>query len=246
MDSFSDNMLSRLLPEARAYNVPDPLRPGLLLEVLPSGLKRWRLRREIDGRRRQATLGAWPGLIVAQARKLAGRLGPSEAPATFGDLASLWLSAMGSSAPRLSVDVLERAILPALGPLELGKISATDILVKVIRPLVDALDLEGASRARGVCARLFRLGEAAGAVSGNPASLLPEKIHPDAARRLSPVIDPAQASFEAAHERPFHAHSPGGHAIEARPHHYAVKRNPLLAGLSYDPSHPGGLGYERR
>jgi hypothetical protein len=47
---------------------------------------------------------------------------------------------------------------------------------------------------------------------------------------MTPVIDPmAQGA----------ASPPHGQAIEARPHHYAVKRNPKLAGLIYDPSHPG-------
>jgi hypothetical protein len=232
MDTFSDNMLSRLKPGKKAFKVQDSGCPGLSLEVLPSGLKKWRLRRDIGGRRRQVTLGALPGLTLAQARRLAGLGGGAKGLEAFGKLADLWLSAMGPLAPKLAANLLERAILPALGAMAPAKITSSDILLKIIRPLVEAGDIEGAKRAGRLCQSLFLFGEAAGLVFGNPADGLPEPQGSAITCRITPVIDPSQASPCA----------PQGQPPEAKPHHYHVKRNPMLAGLPFDPSRQGAGG----
>lgn len=228
MALFSDNMLTPLEPGKRAYRIYDERCPGLFLEVLPSGLKKWRLRREIDGRRRQVTLGTYPGLTIAKARKLAES--PAESASSFSGLAMAWRAAHGASLSRLSADILNRVVLPALGAMEPARITSTDILIKVIRPLAEAGDLDGAARARRVCGEIFRFGQATGLAACDPAASLPELIHRTVTGRITPVIDPMA---------PTAAGLPQGHTIEARPHHYLVKRNPRLAGLNYDPSHPG-------
>jgi hypothetical protein len=114
-----------------------------------------------------------------------------------------------------------------------AKISGTDILIKIIRPLAEGGDLKGAGLAQRVCSGVFRLGLATGLVPADPAAGLPELAHQTITGRLTPVIDPMVQAADSAQR---------GHPIEARPHHYAVKRNPRLAGLTYDPSRPGSKG----
>lgn len=70
--SFSPAMLDEL----SRGRLPDPHTPGLLLEVLPSGKKRWEYRRRLPST--EVTVKMWLGLYpahpIAAARDWAGKL----------------------------------------------------------------------------------------------------------------------------------------------------------------------------
>lgn len=57
-------------------SLPDNLTPGLAIEVLGSGKKRWRYRRKVTGKKVVATLfgGMFPAVPIAAAREWAGKL----------------------------------------------------------------------------------------------------------------------------------------------------------------------------
>lgn len=58
----------------KAQELPDAAMPGLYLRVMPSGVKSWALRYRSNGFHRRYTMGKYPKLSLAEARKLAGPL----------------------------------------------------------------------------------------------------------------------------------------------------------------------------
>lgn len=54
------------------YSVPDSKMPGLDLRVLPTGTKTWSFRYKVGKRFRRVSLGTYPAIGLARARKLAG------------------------------------------------------------------------------------------------------------------------------------------------------------------------------
>ena len=61
--------IPKLKPGTTAYYVPDGLIDGLQLRVASDGTKSWSLRYRIHGRQRRYTLGPYPALSLAAARK---------------------------------------------------------------------------------------------------------------------------------------------------------------------------------
>lgn len=66
---LSDAQCRAAKPRAKAYKLFDG--GGLALVVLPSGVKSWRLFHRVDGKQQTATLGLYPAVTLADARKRA-------------------------------------------------------------------------------------------------------------------------------------------------------------------------------
>lgn len=64
--ALSDTKIRSLSAKARAYQVADS--GGLVIEVLPTGRKVWRLRYRFNGKPQKATLGEYPAFTLAEAR----------------------------------------------------------------------------------------------------------------------------------------------------------------------------------
>ncbi|MDR1658494.1 MAG: Arm DNA-binding domain-containing protein [Deltaproteobacteria bacterium] len=243
MSFSSNNFLLQLKPYSRSYRVYDDQLPGLFLEILPSGQKKWRLRFTADGRQHQNTLGNFPKMTARQAR-VAGKASLLTAPdlagsahcnePTFGQLAQLWLDCFSQSRRnldfRLSERLLNSTILPALGSKVLTKLSGTDIIIEVLAPLLEGGDIEGAQRAKRLLRQIFRFGFKKALVKSDPTVGLPESVYRTVTGQATPNIDP---------DDPVQLPLFVGQEIEAKPGHYNVKRNPLLIGLPFDPSQPG-------
>jgi hypothetical protein len=240
MKSINDTMLRKLAPAEAGFRVFDSATPGLHLEILPNGLKKWRLRRLHDGRRRQATLGTFPDLGLAEARRLAAADPFGLGAPTFGDLARAWLASLGDGGvlpgQAMAADLIDGTIRPALGDLEAARVSGADILERIVRPLQKSGGQEAAERARILCGRIFGFGLAAGLLRSDPLAGEPEFELPDTTGRAAPNNDPLLWAA---------AGPPAGHLIGSRPLHYAVKRNPRLVGLAYDPSLPSSRPVSR-
>ncbi|MBK8792701.1 MAG: DUF4102 domain-containing protein [Holophaga sp.] len=67
-------IIESLKPKAAMFRVPDAERHGLSIQVTPAGVLSWVLRFRVHGRQVNHTLGRWPEITVAQARKLASAL----------------------------------------------------------------------------------------------------------------------------------------------------------------------------
>lgn len=70
--ALTDRAVEAAKPDpARRREMPDAALPGFYLVIQPSGAKSWALRYRAAGKPRKLTLGAWPGLGLAEARKAA-------------------------------------------------------------------------------------------------------------------------------------------------------------------------------
>ena len=114
----------------------------LILEVMPTGAKFWRLLYRIDGKRRKITLGEYPAITLVEARKkaeeLRQELARGNSPAdiinpphekTFKEVVEDWLK---RQEPNWAVDHaktvrfrIERYLYPAL-----QELAMKDIIVK--------------------------------------------------------------------------------------------------------------------
>jgi len=142
---------------------------GLLLEVSPTGAKRWVLRTSVHGRERRAGLGKYPDVSLGRARDLAietrrairetGRT-PRQAQAEqsrearlsaqlevrrrFAVAAHEWHKTI---APGLSskhaeqcITTLEKHAFPVIGDMALPAIKPADVLDRILRPMLQRDD----------------------------------------------------------------------------------------------------------
>ncbi|MDR1295864.1 MAG: Arm DNA-binding domain-containing protein [Deltaproteobacteria bacterium] len=247
MPTLNNVTLSQLEPQDKKYRVKDNLQPGLFLEVLPSGLKMWRLMTSAAGARRQATLGSFPEIGLSSARERACRkieAGPAprrraevlpKTVRTFGDLAKAFLGQhcgrRESRNLKLWRSLLGRSILPSLGRREICRVTPSALIVSVFQPLLDRGESEAADSAREVCCLIFRFGLERGLVKTDPTEGLPEDFAagPSSLRDRLAGNDPMQLA----------ARGPavGSADHRHRAHHYHVRRNPLLL-KSFKRPHP--------
>ena len=67
--ALTDTAIKALKPSTAAYAKADGR--GLVIEVLPTGSKVWRLRYRLSGRQEKVTIGAYPEFTLAEARDVA-------------------------------------------------------------------------------------------------------------------------------------------------------------------------------
>jgi len=69
---LSDSKIRKAKPQEKKYKLADG--GGLYLYVLPSGRKVWKFRYRQEGRDRERTIGDYPVISLAEARKRAQEL----------------------------------------------------------------------------------------------------------------------------------------------------------------------------
>lgn len=172
---------------------PDPLgKPrkladsgGLMLFVSPAGARLWRLRYRFQGKEQTLSLGAYPGVTLADARALRDKakkvLAEGRNPAdkttlaapdseTFEAIARDWLAAQGWK-PSHGDRVLrrfERDVFPAIGKEAIADLSAQKILVMLRTVELRAPDI--ASRLRQHVSGIMRFAVASGTATRDPAA----------------------------------------------------------------------------
>src|SRR4051812_27279943 len=70
---LTDQQVRALTGSQRVVDIRDGELRGLILTVLPSGVKQFTVRYRFEGKQRRHVLGSYPGLSLASARKLARR-----------------------------------------------------------------------------------------------------------------------------------------------------------------------------
>jgi integrase len=63
---WSNGFIAKLQPQAKRYELRDPLHPGLRIVVQPSGAKSFAIRYSHGGRYKKLTLGAWPQVKLVE------------------------------------------------------------------------------------------------------------------------------------------------------------------------------------
>lgn len=139
------------LTDAKIRTLPTPVGKsrkiadghGLMLLVSPAGSKSWYLRKLVEGKEQMISLGRYPEVGLAAARKAAGEvsarlaqgLPPKAEPktiVTFGQAASEWLKLQqDKTTPAYCRDIeqrLEKHILPVFGDMDITAIRPKQIL----------------------------------------------------------------------------------------------------------------------
>jgi integrase len=168
--------------------------PGLRLRVSAnrqgSNIKIWSLlyTRKSDGKKCRVTLGEYPAMGLAEARRTAGgyrndvRTGADPAgdrrddklALTFAMLAAEWLERYAKVQKRSWREderMLSHDVLPAIGAMKAGKVSKADV-VKLVNAVYDRGATYQANQVLGLVQRIFKWGVKRGQVQESPAALL--------------------------------------------------------------------------
>ncbi len=187
---LTDTEIKKAKPKDRSYSMSDS--GGLHLEVTPAGGKLWRWKYRFQGREKLMSLGKYPQVLLAVARKrhgdgrdlLATGIDPmvhrksqkmAEQVATeksFASVSAKWLEHWRDDKSPRHVDSTRRRlasnILPSLGSLQMSDIEAPDIVA-----MVRAVEARGArdvaKRALETTGQIFRYAIAHGYAKRNPA-----------------------------------------------------------------------------
>lgn len=168
--------IEALKPKAAMYRVPDAEVRGLNIQVTPAGVLSWVLRFRVHGHQKAYTLGRWPELTVALARKKALALlpdiGDGNDPAakkkeerkakTLNDLATQFrkehLPTLKPNSRTQYERLLTKRILPALGSKRIKDIDSSDVAALLSQIRLDTPKGIEANRVRAVLSKLFSMG----------------------------------------------------------------------------------------
>nr|WP_276592716.1 MULTISPECIES: site-specific integrase [unclassified Methylobacterium] len=182
--------IERLKPDAaRRLEIPDATLPGLYFIIQPSGAKSWAVRYRHDGRTRKLTLGAYPGLDLAQARA-EGRaalhsvsLGqdpvaerkvvvPPPARDLIGSVIDSFIErhVKPRNRPRTAeetIRILRTKVLPVWDGRKIQDIGRRDV-IELLDGIVDAGTPVAANRTLAALSKLFNWATDRGVIDANP------------------------------------------------------------------------------
>ena len=211
---LTSRMVRAARPREHRYVLPDE--HGMSLHVMPGGSKWWRFRYRFGQAERMISLGVYPSVDLATARRLhadargllARNIDPSAdrkekravSAHTFEVVARQWLKFLE---PRVAKDllaadtlkdatrILERDIFPALGARPIADISALELL-RVLKEI----ELKGlrytARRAKQRCSRVFRHAIGLGYIGRDITEDLRGLLEPPQVRHRPGIIDPGR------------------------------------------------------
>lgn len=182
---LSDLRIRKLRPGARDSWLSD--RDGLYLRVRATGGKSWVIRRKRGGKAEVITLGAWPKLSLAEARRKAADLsGRNVSNTTLGALLDIWhadVVAPTYKRPR-EVEAYFDRLEPALRSTKLRDLERVDVRL-VLRRYASARGPVAANRLLSILKTALRFAVDAGYIDASPI----EGLSPD-------IVGGAEASRE--------------------------------------------------
>ena len=176
---LSDKAIQALRPDPDRPGTKHHDRDGLYLWVARSGSKTWRKDYRWQGARRTFTIGAYPAVRLADARKQALELNTwikagvdprTQAPGQqrkqvqnshrpFTQIAQAWFEHHSASwSPRYCRDMREKLdhfVIPALGQLDIEAITRSDIETRLLAPILARGAHEQARRCNDVTRRVI-------------------------------------------------------------------------------------------
>lgn len=209
---LTDLRIRQAAPRARAYTLFDGL--GLYLAVTPAGGKLWRLKYRYAGRECRLSLGAWPAVSLAAARRrreeVRALLAQGQDPravrraerarqqhqaahtlaACVREWAARHLAARSPSHRAGVLRRLERWVLPALGARPVADVTPLDVLA-VLRRIADAGKLETAHRVRQALGQVCRYAVVTGRAASDPTAALRGALPPTTPTHMPAPTDPA-------------------------------------------------------
>ena len=198
-------------PRDKTYRLSDE--KGMYLEITPQGGKYWRLKYRVDGREKRLSLGVYPTVSLAEARRkrdearvaLSTGVDPSaqkvaakrtaQGADRFETIAEEWFVAHSRVWASSHADKvhgrLRREIYPWLGNRPIREISAPHVL-EVLRRIEARGHIETAHRTHQVVSRVFRYAISTGRTDRDPAADLRGALKPAVHKSLAAVTEPAQ------------------------------------------------------
>jgi integrase len=206
--------LAALKPRAAIYRVADAA--GLCIEVRPDGGRSWRYRYRFAGKARMLSLGAYPEISLAEARRrrdearalLQSGRDPSlqrrtekarlklAAGNTFDANVKEWLTLQRGKLAEVTYHKAEwllSFVLPVLGPKPITDITAPEILA-VLRGIEARGTHETAHRVKQRVGQIFRYAIATGRAERDPSSDLRGALSPVVTISRAAVIDPSDVA----------------------------------------------------
>ncbi|WP_336162865.1 tyrosine-type recombinase/integrase [Acinetobacter ursingii] len=179
---------------------------GLYLEVTPSGGRFWRLKYRFNGRESTLTIGSYPEISLAQARRTRDeariqlyknidpnaikndRLQQTDESRLFKVLAMEWMEdrkAVIKEATYLrDLSVFEKDIFPALGNMPIDQIKGKDVLACAKK--IEARGAqEMAKRSIPLAGRIFRFAIRKGLIENDPTPHLHEALKPRKVKHMA-------------------------------------------------------------
>lgn len=202
---LTELQIKNLKPQAKRQRVFDA--EGLYIEVSPAGNKLWRWKYRLHGKEGVYSIGKYPTISLAQARKLrddaralvdAGKQPTREKKAqklrqaiegenTFEKIARKWLSlkekGLNEKYRKQCLKRMEQHVFPMIGGLPITEITIPDI-VRVVEKIGNRGTVETAKRLKQLISQTFRYAAQRGMCQHNPAGDLrdvlpsvPDKHH---------------------------------------------------------------------
>lgn len=201
---LSDAQVRKIKPLEKKKRYADE--KGLYLEVTPSGGRFWRLKYRFNGRESTLTIGSYPEISLAQARRARDeariqlyknidpnaikndRLQQTDESKLFQVLAMEWMEdrkAVIKEATYLrDLSVFEKDIFPALGNMPIDQIKGKDVLTCAKK--IEARGAqEMAKRSIPLVGRIFRFAIRKGLIENDPTPHLHEALKPRKVKHMA-------------------------------------------------------------
>ena len=198
---LTDVSVRKAAPTTKRQEIADGQAPGLYLIVQPSGSKSWAVRYSRGGKVKKATLGGYPALPLAEARRRARGIATSVANGADPAADKRAEKAIAAAPPARTVKpmadeflrrhtdeknrarwaaetkrILDRNILPAIGDKAVASVGKAEI-----HEMLDAIMLRGtpiaANRTLAVVKKLFRWSLGRGYVDRDPCAGIAKPGH---------------------------------------------------------------------
>ncbi|WP_436898445.1 tyrosine-type recombinase/integrase [Acinetobacter gyllenbergii] len=201
---LTDAQIRKIKPLEKKKRYTDE--KGLYLEVTPAGGKFWRLKYRFNGRESTLTIGSYPEITLAQARRSRDeariqlyqnidpnavknqRLQQIDETILFKSLAMEWMedrkAVIKETTYLRDLSVFEKDLFPALGNLAIDQIKGKDVLACAKK--IEARGAqEMAKRSIPLAGRIFRFAIRKGIIEHDPTPHLQEALKPRKVKHMA-------------------------------------------------------------
>jgi integrase len=201
---LTDAQVRKIKPLDRKKRYSDE--KGLYLEVTPSGGRFWRLKYRFNGRESTLTIGSYPEISLAQARRARDeariqlynnidpnavknqRLQQMDESTLFKSLAMEWMedrkTVIKETTYLRDLSVFEKDLFPALGDMPINQIKGKDVLA-CAKKIEERGAQEMAKRSIPLAGRIFRFAIRKGLIENDPTPHLQEALKPRKVKHMA-------------------------------------------------------------
>lgn len=207
---LTDTKIKNAKPQNKQYKIYDSR--GLFMIIAQSGGKWWRFKYRFDGKEKQLSMGVYPDVSLAKARKkrdqareqVADGIDPGEVRKalkaskadgenTLEVIAREWHTKFTPTwSPKHAKKLIRRLelnIFPWLGNRPILEIKAPEVLMQ-LRRVESCGSLETAHRVRVTCSQVFRYAVATGRAERDPTADLKGALPPAKRNHLAAITEP--------------------------------------------------------